>query len=583
MVTNDSFRVLVSDIILLAREILADAASTAADRTQQAGEKARPNEQEKKQGVDFQGLKEQGKKTAKGIKSGKIQGEARESIWDEVEGVKEYLDEKLPEGDEARDRLVQEIQKVSWPPPRPLRQFLFPIPPTFRHASSRFDTLRFASLTPRDQVVTQAQSNPEYRRSITAIVNLIKKYAHKAEDALDEAKAKSDVSSDDEKVQQAGRDLKALIERLSNTSLDPLISAVQTAAKDIEGNDKLKGYFQDLENYVERLLYQPGYVVSQRAYRKATTLYDDAQSLLRENDAWKRDAAELQKQLEAIGEGAKNDESTNKLVKSFEELADTLGTAGKIGLKSLQVNGQGLYRDIADVMVPRVIALIKEIPVPRIEFKSEGEHCSAHGSARSCPMRWRVGLTHDFQTSTWSSTISASSRLRSFPTRSGLSTTTTCASPRATRPVSGFHLASSAQSALHVALLVRVADANAATADASEYEGFARLRVEGLHFEATNIAFWVNKKTGFMPFEDAGVLDVIFGPKGISFDVTLEPADEEDNETFFTVKDVEVTLDNFDYVLSKNSHWFATWFAKPVLRAFVKVSGSSRPLGLEWT
>jgi hypothetical protein len=44
-----------------------------------------------------------------------------------------------------------------------------------------------------------------------------------------------------------------------------------------------------------------------------------------------------------------------------------------------------------------------------------------------------------------------------------------------------------------------------------------------------------------------------------------------------------VTLDNFDYVLSKNSHWFATWFAKPVLRAFVKVSGSSRPLGLEWT
>jgi hypothetical protein len=194
----------------------------------------------------------------------------------------------------------------------------------------------------------------------------------------------------------------------------------------------------------------------------------------------------------------------------------------------------------------------------------------------------RVELTHNVQTSTWSSTISASSRLRSSLTRSGLSTTTTCASPRATRLVSGFHLASSAPSTLHVASLVCVGDVNAAAADASEYEGFARLRVEGLHFEATNIAFWVNKKTGFMPFEDAGVLDVIFGPKGISFDVTLEPADEEDNETFFTVKDVEVTLDNFDYVLSKNSHWFATWFAKPVLRAFVKVRRRSRGLELEW-
>jgi hypothetical protein len=100
--------------------------SSSSQGTQQAAEKARPDEQEKKQGVDFQGLKDQGKKTAKGIKSGKVQGEARESIWDEVEGVKEYLDEKLPEGDEARDRLVQEIQNVSWR--RHYCLFLFPIP-----------------------------------------------------------------------------------------------------------------------------------------------------------------------------------------------------------------------------------------------------------------------------------------------------------------------------------------------------------------------------------------------------------------------------------------------------------------------
>jgi hypothetical protein len=106
---------------------------------------------------------------------------------------------------------------------------------------------------------------------------------------------------------------------------------------------------------------------------------------------------------------------------------------------------------------------------------------------------------------------------------------------------------------------------------ASEYDGFARLRVEGLHFQASDIAFWVHKKSGFMPFEDYGILDVYFGPKGISFDVTLEPADEDDSETFFTVHGVEVTLENFDYTLSKNSHWFATWFAKPVIRAFVKV------------
>jgi hypothetical protein len=190
------------------------------------------------------------------------------------------------------------------------------------------------------------------------------------------------VSDDDEKVQQAGRDLKAFVEQLSNKSLDPLVDAAQGAAKDIEGNDKLKAYFDELGKYADRLLYQPGYVVSQRSYRKAMSLYDDAQSLLAENDQWKRDAAELQRQLEDIAEGIANDGSTNKLVHAIEELGNSLATAGQIGFKSLQVNGQGLYRDFADVIVPRVIGLIKEIPVPRIEYKSEGKPELSDGADR---------------------------------------------------------------------------------------------------------------------------------------------------------------------------------------------------------
>jgi hypothetical protein len=112
LVTNDSFRTLVSDIILLSRDILADAASVAADNAKKAAEKSRPSEQERKEGVDMNRLKQQGKKVAKGVKSGKLQGEAKENIWDEVETAKEYFDEKLPEGEEARDQLIQRLQEV---------------------------------------------------------------------------------------------------------------------------------------------------------------------------------------------------------------------------------------------------------------------------------------------------------------------------------------------------------------------------------------------------------------------------------------------------------------------------------------
>lgn len=110
--TNDNFRQIGSDIILLSRDIFADAASAAADSAKQAAEASRPSEQEKKEGVDFKKLQSKSKATAKGLASGKLQGQARESIWDEVENFKEYIDEKLPEGEEARDNLIQRLQEV---------------------------------------------------------------------------------------------------------------------------------------------------------------------------------------------------------------------------------------------------------------------------------------------------------------------------------------------------------------------------------------------------------------------------------------------------------------------------------------
>ncbi|WVF68948.1 hypothetical protein IAT40_003722 [Kwoniella sp. CBS 6097] len=474
IVTNDTFRQLGSDLILLTRDIFADAASVAADRAKEAAEKSRPSERERQDGVDFQGLKNKGKQTAKGARTGKLQGEVRESLWDEVENAKQYFDEKLPEGEEARDQLIQRLQ----------------------------------------QVVTQAQSNPQYRRALSTIVNLFKKYAHKAEEALDETKKKSNVEDDDEKVLQAGRDLKAFVEKVSNKSLDDVISASQKAAEDVKNDDKLSAYFKELEAFFDRVLYQPGYVVSQRAYRKASSLYDDGQSLIAENPQWKADAAELQDQLEAVVKGVSNDGPTNKLVQAIESLGDSLAHAGKVGVGSLRAEGQGLYRDFMDVIVPRLIGLVKEIPVPRVEYKSEDVDLVIDDikleSASFIPDNIRFVQHNDLRFTQGYATY------------------------------------------------------------ASEYDASVRLRVQGLHFHASNIAFWVNLKSGFMPFEDSGLLDIKFGPQGISFDVTLENANEEDQETFFTVKDVQVWISGFDFEISKNQKWLATWMAKPVLKAFVK-------------
>lgn len=120
-------------------------------------------------------------------------------------------------------------------------------------------------------------------------------------------------------------------------------------------------------------MYQPGYVASQRAYKKASTLYDDGQSLLAENDQWKQDAGKLQKELEAVVDGVTNDKTTLRLVNALENLGSSVASTGQVGFGALKVEGKGLYRDFIDVIVPRLISLVKEIPVPRVEFKSEGK------------------------------------------------------------------------------------------------------------------------------------------------------------------------------------------------------------------
>ena len=119
IVTSSSFRQLASDTILVSRDLLADAAVIAADATKSAADGVRPTDKERADGFDFDQAQRKGKQVAKGVKSGRLQGQARESLWDEVEMVKEYIDEKLPAGEEARDKVVIRLQAVSPSPIHP--------------------------------------------------------------------------------------------------------------------------------------------------------------------------------------------------------------------------------------------------------------------------------------------------------------------------------------------------------------------------------------------------------------------------------------------------------------------------------
>ena len=134
-----------------------------------------------------------------------------------VSAVLQYLDEKLPAADEAKDALISRMREM----------------------------------------VNHAQKTPEYKESMNTLIHIAKKYMAKAQEAAEEVKENTDASIDEDRVTQAGKDLKTFAERLAGKSLDPVVEAGQKAADDIRGDPKLKGYFEAIEQFMDRCMNDP--------------------------------------------------------------------------------------------------------------------------------------------------------------------------------------------------------------------------------------------------------------------------------------------------------------------------------------
>ena len=95
--------------------------------------------------------------------------------------------------------------------------------------------------------------------------------------------------------------------------------------------------------------------------------------MIKDNPTWKSDADKLRKEIESFFNALSHDKTSGELVDAIETFGEDSVEAGQVGWSSLKSEGRGLYRDAVNVILPRLVSLVKEIPVPRIEFKSAGE------------------------------------------------------------------------------------------------------------------------------------------------------------------------------------------------------------------
>jgi hypothetical protein len=126
----------------------------------------------------------------------------------------------------------------------------------------------------------------------------------------------------------------------------------------------------DVGSFIEASLKVKGYATSQRAYRRSSALLQRGQDLIAHNERYEQDLRQFVDQLTAFTGAIGEDESFLELGDALEELSIELEHAGKTGLNALRAGSLGLGRDLVDVVLPRLVGLVKEIPIPRTEYQS---------------------------------------------------------------------------------------------------------------------------------------------------------------------------------------------------------------------
>ncbi|KAN0063240.1 hypothetical protein ACQY0O_004404 [Thecaphora frezii] len=511
-VTSRSFRNLLADVQFLLRDLTADVAAQTARRASEAEGRLRPSERERQtrgNAIDLRAPTQQDLKSAAARARGSAQQagrDARGSLHDAAQ----WVDERTP--DDIKDEFIERIREV----------------------------------------VAQAQEDPDFKRALDGIYSIGNKWIEIAQDVADKAKEQTDVDIDTPEAEananfrEAVDLLQQILEEFSGRSLEPVRKSFDKfsghvrhiyEAESSKESKELREFIDNVKSFIDRALNQDGYIQSNRANREASELYDHAQAMLkasgkdanRELNRLKKDFDEVLDEVTTFAEGFEEDPELRELGQRMQKLADdvdflkirdTFGKGGSgIGgfVNTIRTDAGLLVRDVVEVVIPRMIQEIREVPFPRIEYASPEadvviDDLSFRASTASfVPDSIRIVNRND---------LSLAQRRNTF----------------------------------------------GSNVDSSLY-----LEVTGLRIKAADVAYYINKKTGWFGWEDYGFLDLDLGGRnGTSFVVKLHNADEDDDESYFRVDKVSVDMSNLVVKVRQTRHWFLNFFLMPFIRPVVR-------------
>ncbi|CAL1703049.1 unnamed protein product [Somion occarium] len=234
------------------------------------------------------------------------------------------------------------------------------------------------------KICDRAQENEEYHSAISTLFNILHKWVHKSLDTAGDVNTDTSLESfiddptEEKHLIEGIRSIRAFVERLADgKSLDDFFGALRICGVDIKQDEHLRELFDELLGHLRRSLDEPGYVRSDEAQKtradlktKFKSLYDaDTPEGQKWRDDWtklKDEASEFQKVLDA-GEDSKR--VAQAQARLGADIESSLLSAASVGAQSAVENFPWLWQDLFNAYLPRILSLIKDIPIPRTEYK----------------------------------------------------------------------------------------------------------------------------------------------------------------------------------------------------------------------
>ncbi|GAA5867980.1 hypothetical protein JCM8547_000772 [Rhodosporidiobolus lusitaniae] len=338
--------------------------------------------------------------------------------------------------------------------------------------------------------------------------------------------------------------------------LTPLSPAASSSAKEKEkeqDTSTIPSRLNDLATSLDRLLTKsllvPGWLGSSESYRALSSVYDQLQHLGEDAPALRADFAQfLSLTLDAFGNVA-NDPLLARALGATEELGKALaGWAEAAGETAVRATGgegvAAVWGDVVEWIVPRLLGVLKEVPLPRIEFASPS-----------------VDLAIDPPSLLSTSFIPSSLSIR---TSTALTYLPTLGSSSLALPPSASHTVSPTLT-------------HASAAARTSYAASTAIEVDGLRLEVKNVGYHARYHSFLGDITESGLLDLHFGeePKGgLSLSLaTSTPSPANTRQTLFEVNtsDTHARLSHFSVTPHHSSHPLLMWMFRPIMRKAVKL------------